>query len=142
MITWSARILAVFGAGHLIGATLLSFHHFQDWLLLRLWAEGDLTELSPADGAFWFGPGGLGLPLLLVGLLIGWMNQRGIVPPAFLAWTLLAWAGVCAVIVEPAPFVLIGIAAVLLLRGARRSGAVPSTDRSHREDADGGGIRR
>ncbi|WP_378731400.1 DUF6463 family protein [Nocardia brasiliensis] len=129
MITWSGRILAFLGALHLTVGTLLSSRYLGEWLSFQLWFDGtDVTELRPAVGAFWLGPGSFGLPLLLIGLLIEWMDRRDIVPPVFLPWALLAWIGVGAVILEPAPWLVAGVAAVLLLVGVRRSAAAPAID--------------
>lgn len=127
MITWAGRILVFLGALHSSLALALSSRYFSDWMSLRLWIDDwDVRALPPAVGAFMFGPGSFGLPLVLVGLLVIWMDRRGITPPDFLAWTLLVWTVLCTV-VTPAPWVLAGIAAVLLLLGARRSTSARST---------------
>ncbi|MEU0506000.1 DUF6463 family protein [Nocardia sp. NPDC005998] len=119
MITWSGRIIAFIGGGHLATGLLLSHAYFKDWLSLQLW--GHWAEDTLPAQAFWSNPAGFGLPLLIVGLLVVWMDRRGIVPPAFLAWMVLAWGGVCALIVEPTPAPVVVAAAVLLLRGIHRA---------------------
>ncbi|WP_433323342.1 DUF6463 family protein [Spirillospora sp. CA-294931] len=116
-ITWAGRILAVVGGGHLTLGLLFSAPHLGDWLTLGLW--GSWWEDTDSASAFWGNPAGFGLPLLLVGLLVGWMDRRGIVPPVFLAWTVLGWGGAVAYIVEPTPGPLVVIAALMLLRGIR-----------------------
>lgn len=125
MIKWAGGILALIGAGHLTLGLLLSHAYFGDWLSLRLWGHWWDDTLSVY--AFWGNPAGFGLPLLLVGLLVAWMGRRDVVPPAFLAWTVLAWGGVCAVIAEPTPAPVVVVAAVLLLRGIHRAKPRPST---------------
>lgn len=117
MIRWAGRLLAFIGAGHLTLGVLSSSGYFDDWLSLRLW--GHWWEDTGAAHAFWSNPGGFGLPLFLVGALTLWMDRNGIVPPAFLAWTVLIWSAVCAVLAEPTPWPVVVIAAMLLLRGIR-----------------------
>ncbi|MFC4124296.1 DUF6463 family protein [Nocardia rhizosphaerae] len=117
MIAWAGGILAVVGAGHLLLGLVFSVDYFDEWLTFQLW--GRWLEDTPEVNGFWGVPGGFGLPLAIVGALVLWMNSNGIVPPAFLAWTVLAWGAVCAIIVEPTPAPLLVVAALLLLRGIR-----------------------
>ncbi|MFF3666342.1 DUF6463 family protein [Microtetraspora malaysiensis] len=119
MIKWAGRVLAIIGGGHLALGLLFSRASFGDWLSLRLW--GHWRDDTPAVHDFWGNPAGFGLPLLLVGLLVLWMDRRGLTPPAFLAWTMLVWAVACAVIAEPTPAPLLVAAAILLLCGIRRA---------------------
>ncbi|MGW4098606.1 DUF6463 family protein [Mycobacterium sp. NPDC004974] len=121
MTKWAGRILAIIGGGHLTLGLWFSRASFGDWLTLRLW--GHWRDDTPAAHAFWSNPAGFGLPLLLVGLLVLWMDRRGLTPPAFLAWMVLVWAIVCAVIAEPTPAPLLVVASVLLLCGIRRAAA-------------------
>ncbi|WP_280469133.1 hypothetical protein [Nocardia cyriacigeorgica] len=127
MISWAGRILAILGGAHAVGATLLGYRHFDQWFTFGLWfPDSAITELPAPIGGFWLGPGSFGVPLLLVGLLVTWMDRRAITPPAFLAWTLIGWTAGCALIFEPAPWVLAIAAAVQLLMGIRRAGnAIP-----------------
>ncbi|APA98365.1 hypothetical protein [Nocardia seriolae] len=67
--------------------------------------------------AFWSNPAGFGLPLFIIGLLILWLNHRAIVPPPFLAWTVLIWSAILAFIAEPTPAPVLLAAAAMLLRG-------------------------
>ncbi|WP_280235947.1 DUF6463 family protein [Nocardia cyriacigeorgica] len=123
MINWAGRILAFLGGVHLTAATLLSHRHFAEWFTFGLWLpDSDITELPAPIGAFWFGPGSFGAPLLLLGVLVVWMDRRHITPPAFLAVALIAWTLLCALIFEPAPWVLATAAAVTLLIGIRHAG--------------------
>lgn len=72
-------------------------------------------------GAFWMGPGSFGVPLLLPGCLIVWLDRCAIAPPTYLAWSLPVWTAGCALIFEPAPWLLASAASVLLLIGIRRA---------------------
>ncbi|MGW6422818.1 DUF6463 family protein [Nocardia sp. NPDC055053] len=125
MIKWAGMVLAIIGGGHLAIGLLLSSSSFDEWLSFELW--GHWWEDTPAANSFWANPAGFGWPLLLVGSLIVWMDRRGIVPPEFLAWAVLGWGVVCAVIVEPTPGPVVVIAAVVLLRGIRVAGAQAGT---------------
>lgn len=120
-IRWAGWILAIIGGGHLTLGLLISASSFDEWLTLELW--GHWWEDTRAANSFWANPAGFGWPLLLVGALIVWMDRRGIVPPEFLAWAVLGWGVVCAVIVEPTPGPVVVIAAILLLRGIRVAAA-------------------
>jgi len=137
MIKWAGRLLALIGAGHLTLGLLLSLDYVEDWLSLRLW--NNWLDDTPAVNAFWGNLAGFGLPLLIVGLLVTWMDRRGIVPPPFLAWTVLAWSSVFAVIAEPTPAPVMMVAAIMLLRGIHRAAtpAEPAPNTAKREPADG-----
>lgn len=125
MIKGAGVVLAIIGGGHLTIGLLLSASSFDEWLSFELW--GHWWEDTPAANSFWANPAGFGWPLLLVGSLIVWMDRRGIVPPEFLAWAVLGWGVVCAVIVEPTPGPVVVIAAIVLLRGIRVAGAQEGT---------------
>ncbi|MGY5223178.1 hypothetical protein [Nocardia asiatica] len=77
--------------------------------------------MSPAMASFWLTTGSFGVPLVLVGVLVLWLDRRGIVPPPFVAWTLGIWSALAGVILEPAPWALAWIAVGLLAVGARRA---------------------
>ncbi|MCP2339775.1 DUF6463 family protein [Actinomadura rupiterrae] len=119
MIWWAGRGLALIGGGHLAIGLLLSRSYFDDWFALRLW--GHWTEDTHQASYFWANPAGFGWPLLLIGLTVVWMDRRGITPPLFLAWMVLGWAVVCAVIAEPTPGPVLVAFAVMLLRGVQKA---------------------
>jgi len=50
-----------------------------------------------------------------------WKHTCAIAPPTYLAWSLPVWTAGCALIFEPAPWVLAWAASVLLLIGIRRA---------------------
>ncbi|MFJ8650110.1 hypothetical protein ACIRNI_28865 [Streptomyces sp. NPDC093546] len=123
MIKWAGRIFVFLGLGHTLGALVLTLPRYADaWFTAELWPlkEG-IVEMGPAMGAFWLTTGSFGIPLIVVGLLVLWLDRRGIVPPPFVAWTLGVWSLLGAVMVEPAPWVLAWVAVGLLVAGARRS---------------------
>jgi hypothetical protein len=77
--------------------------------------------MSPSMSAFWISVGGFGVPLLTLGCTVLWLERRGIVPPAFIGWAVLAWTIACTVILLPSPWILVVAGAVLYLAGVRRA---------------------
>lgn len=121
MIKVAGVLVVLVGVGHLLVAlALYAPPHVGAWFSGALWGE-DLGAMSDAGAALWLTVDSFGLPLALVGLLILWLDRRGITPPSFVAWTIGAWAVVEAVIFGPSPSWLLPIAAGLLLAGAHRS---------------------
>ncbi len=132
-VTWAGRILVVFGTGHLVGALALTVHdHGRRWFSAQLWRlDEGILDMSPAMAAFWLTTGSFAAPLILCGAMVLWLDRQGVAPPRFVAWMLVAWSAVVAVIVEPAPWVLLTLAGGLLLAAARPSshqapGATPA----------------
>jgi hypothetical protein len=62
-----------------------------------LWKD-DLANMSPANSALWLSVDSFGVPLIVIGLLVSWLDRRGIAPPQFVAWTLGIWTLIDAVI--------------------------------------------
>lgn len=123
MMQWAGRILVFLGAGHtVLSLAMVAPDHAAAWFGARLWRpEEGILEMSPAMAAYWLTVGGFGIPLLTLGLTVLWMHRRGIVPPAFIGWILLAWTLVDAVVLLPSPWVLGVAASVLYLAGVRRA---------------------
>ncbi|HEY1176597.1 MAG TPA: DUF6463 family protein [Phytomonospora sp.] len=121
MITWAGRLILLIGVGHtLIALALTAPDHAEAWFTTGVWGEA-LTDMSQANGAYWFSLGSFGPLQIVLGLLVLWMDRRGIVPPTFLAWTLAANAVVCGVIFGPSPWPVDLVSAGLLIAGARRA---------------------
>ena len=112
----------VFGTGHLAGALALTAREHADrWFTAELWRmEEGILDMSPAMAAFWLTTGSFGAPLILLGALVLWLDRQGMAPPRFAAWMLVGWSLLAAVIVEPAPWVLITAAGVLLVTASGR----------------------
>ncbi|WP_280239725.1 DUF6463 family protein [Nocardia abscessus] len=123
MIKWAGRLLVFLGLGHTLGSyVLVAPDHADSWFGAKLWSpEEGISEMSPAMASFWLTTGSFGVPLALIGVLVLWLDRRGIVPPSFVAWTLGAWSVLAGVILEPAPWALAWIAVGLLAVGARRA---------------------
>ncbi|MFD1936438.1 MULTISPECIES: DUF6463 family protein [Nonomuraea] len=121
LVVLGGRITAFLGAFHLVVTIALNVSHLPAWFSGGLWFPANgLSELPPAVGAFWLTIGSFGLPLLTLGLLVAWLGNRGVVPPAFVAWALGGWCTIGAVAFEPSPFILVWVPAVMLLRAAGR----------------------
>ena len=61
------------------------------------------------------------MPLIVVGLMVLWLDRRGITPPPFVAWTLGIWTVVDAVILLLTPWPILRLANILLLVGVRQA---------------------
>ncbi|WJV50975.1 DUF6463 family protein [Streptomyces flavofungini] len=122
MIKWAGWIITFCGTAHTLGALTVekAARHAGTWFSGGLWDE-DLADMSPAGSAYWLSLDSFGIPLLLIGVTVLWLDRRGITPPTFLAWTLGAWTLVDAVILPFTPWPLFVLACALLLIGARRA---------------------
>ncbi|MFG3338346.1 DUF6463 family protein [Glycomyces sp. NPDC048151] len=123
MIKWAGRIFVFLGIGHtVLSLALVAPEHAATWFSAGLWSpEEGIIAMSPAMSAYWLSIGGFGVPLLAFGLLTLWMDRRGLVPPAFLGWILLAWAAANTAILVVSPWILAVAAAILYLAGVRRA---------------------
>ncbi|MGN9783884.1 DUF6463 family protein [Nonomuraea sp. ZG12] len=123
MIKWAGRLIVLFGVLHTLGALTVegAAHHAGAWFSGELWGE-DLAAMSPANSAYWLSVDSFGVPVILIGLTVLWLDRRGITPPTFIAWTLGIWSVIDAVVLGPTPQALAGpLPAILLLIGARRA---------------------
>ncbi|MBB5084053.1 DUF6463 family protein [Nonomuraea endophytica] len=128
MIKWAGWLITLFGAAHTVGALTVekAASHAGTWFSGGLRAD-DLSAMSPANSAYWLSVASFGVPLVVVGLTVLWLERRGITPPTFIAWILGIWTGVGAVILTFTPWPLLAIAVVLLLLAARRDNLAPQT---------------
>ena len=130
----AAAIMILIGAGHFV--TLVAFGAGAGPSMLRwvdegLWAAVPVT-LGPAPTAaalenevtFWAGLGSFSVPLTALGGLLWAQASRGISPPRWVGWTMIAWFGVNTALLVPSPSVLGVVAGALLFLCAR---GVPST---------------
>lgn len=124
MIKWAGGLIVFLGAAHTIGALTVegAWHHADTWFSGALRRE-DLAAMSPANSALWLSLESFGIPLTLVGLTVLWLDRRGITPPPFLAWTLMIWTLVDALILTLTPWPILLLASILLLVGTRRATA-------------------
>lgn len=123
---WAGRILMALGVIHLVLMTSLAHEHVPGWFGLDLWDAGaDPTRIQPPLGAFWSSYGSFGLPLLLLGAFVVHQARRGVPSPRFVGWGVGLWALGGAYLLEPTPFVVAIIPAVLILRD--QATAAPKT---------------
>ena len=122
MIKWAGWLIVFYGAAHTLGALTVerAARHAGAWFSGGLWRD-DLTAMSAANSAYWLSLGSFGIPLIVVGLTVLWLDRRGITPPQFIAWTLGIWTLVDAVVLALTPWPLLLLANVLLLTGVRRT---------------------
>lgn len=121
-VRWAGRILVVFGVGHLLGAFALTLRdHADRWFTTDLWQlDEGIVDMSPAMAAFWLTTGSFAAPLIMLGAVVLWLDRRGIALPRSAGWMLVIWSALAAVILEPAPWVLLTVAGGLLLAGPAR----------------------
>jgi hypothetical protein len=122
MIKWAGWILTLSGAAHTLGALTAekAARHAGTWFSGGLWHE-DLSEMSPAGSAYWLSVDSFGPQLVVIGLIVLWLDRRGITPPRFIAWILGIWTVVDAVVQPFTPWPLGVLAIVLLVVGGRRA---------------------
>ncbi|GLZ76630.1 hypothetical protein Afil01_14370 [Actinorhabdospora filicis] len=121
---WAGRIMMALGVIHLVLMTGLAYKHVPGWFGLELWdPKADPTSIQPSLGAFWSSYGSFSVPLLLLGAFTVHQGRRGVPVPRFVGWGVGLWALGGAYLLEPTPFVLALIPAILILK-----------DRSPRED--------
>jgi hypothetical protein len=135
MIKWAGRLIVLYGAAHTLGAltALGAASHAGTWFSGALWGD-DLANMSPAMSAYWLSVNSFGLPLTVVGLTVLWLDRRGITPPAFIAWALGTWTVLDAVMAGPGigQGLILLVAIILLLVGARRATPLDPMDRDRR----------
>ncbi|WP_030776046.1 DUF6463 family protein [Streptomyces sp. NRRL S-920] len=122
MIKWAGWLIVLFGTLHTIGALTVeeAATHADAWFSGAL-RDDDLSAMSPANSAYWLSLGSFGVPLVMVGLTVLWLDRRGITPPSFIAWILGLWTVIDAVVLTLTPWPVLLLAAVLLLVGAGRA---------------------
>ena len=120
-VRWAGYLIVFIGVGHLVAALALTApEHLDAWSSRGVWGE-DLDAMSPAHGAYWLTFGSFGPMQIVLGVLVLWLDRRGLVPPTFVAWTLAANAVLCGVIFGPAPWPVDLVSAGLLLVAARHA---------------------
>jgi hypothetical protein len=122
MIRCAGWMIVFYGAAHTLLALFMldAIRYAGDWYSGALWHD-DLANMGPANSALWLSIDSFGPPLVLVGVIVLWLNQRGITPPSFIAWSLLAWNAIDAPILLFTPWPIILCAAVLLLVGTMKA---------------------
>jgi hypothetical protein len=123
MIKWAAWLLLFYGAAHTLGALTVegAARHAYRWFSGALWNE-DFSTMGPAGSAYWFSLASFGVPMIVVGLMVLWLDRRGIIAPPFVAWTLGIWTVSDAVVLLFTPWPILLVACILLLLGGRREG--------------------
>ena len=123
MVRWAGRLIVFFGAAHTLGALAAegAARHAGAWLRGDLWGD-DLGAMSPANSAYWLSVNSFGPPLVVIGLMVLWLDRRGITPPPFIAWTIGAWTLADTVVAGPGvgQGLILLAAAGLLLAAQRR----------------------
>lgn len=122
MIKWAGRLMVLYGAAHTLLALTVegAARHAGAWFSGELWGA-DFANMGPANSAYWLTLASFGPPLVVIGLIVLWLDRRGIAPPPFIAWTLGILTVVDAVVLLLTPWPILLLANTLLLVGARRA---------------------
>ncbi|MFF3545682.1 DUF6463 family protein [Streptomyces platensis] len=122
MIKSAGWLIVFLGAAHTLLALTLegAARYAGEWFSGALWHE-DFSDMSPANSALWLSLESFGPPLVVVGLIVLWLNRRGITPPPFITWALGILGVVDAVILITTPWPLSVLACGLLWAGGRRA---------------------
>lgn len=139
MVKWAGWIIALAGIGHTLGSLVQAAPDHAGTWFDGVWNLGDYPEMSDATVAWWYSVFSFGPPLLLIGLTVLWLDRRGMTPPLFISWAMVAWVVVGFVVDGPSPLLILLVAAGLLhfgpasaeMRGAgspRRVAGEPSKE--------------
>jgi len=139
-VRWAGVALTLLGCGHLAGGLAMTApRDIGSWFSATLWRPDEgVVDMSPAMSGFWLTIGSFGAPVTILGMLLVWLGRHGIVPPRWMAWTLVTWSAIAAVILEPAPWVVGLGAGGLLLSASQR----PAPDLRERRDRRGASTGR
>ncbi|GGS23749.1 hypothetical protein GCM10010252_73770 [Streptomyces aureoverticillatus] len=121
MVKWAGWIIALAGLGHTLGSLVEAAPDHAGAWFDGVWNMGDYPEMGDATVAWWYSVFSFGPPLLLIGLTVLWLDRRGMAPPLFISWAMVAWVVVGFVVDGPSPLLILLIAVGLLLAGARRA---------------------
>ncbi|MGW4845675.1 hypothetical protein [Nocardia brasiliensis] len=129
-VVWAGRLITLLGAGHTVGALILTRGFVDDWLAGDLWDSSlDLRAPQPILGAFFVSVASFGIPLLLVGWAITRMGHHNLIPPPLLTCALALWITACDLLGGPSPLLLAWLSILTLLIAAHRKArtATPPT---------------
>ncbi len=115
---WAARLMVAISVLHII--VFLPHPYWSEWL------SGGLRNGTASDDSlaiFWALPGGFAVIGFLLGMLVGRLAKEGKPAPAYVGWTLLAWAVGCVALIGPSGFVLGIVPAVMLIAASLVDGA-------------------
>ncbi len=144
MIRWAGWLIVLYGTAHTLGALTVegAAVHAPTWFSGGLWGEG-LANMNPAMSAYWLSVNSFGPMVILIGLILLWLNRRGIMPPPFIAWALGIWTVIGVVVIGPGlgQDVILLVASGLLLVGARRAAARDHAPQVGVDGVETGGFR-
>ncbi|WP_280243431.1 DUF6463 family protein [Nocardia abscessus] len=127
LLRWASGLMLVLGTGHLLLLALGAWEEITGWVDRGIWAAVPL-ELSGAATVeslqnkltFWAGPGSFAVPLMLLGLLIWHLADRGVAVPAWIGWGLAVWCLLGGILLVPSPYFVGVIAGILIIWAARK----------------------
>lgn len=115
---WS---LIVIGVGHTAILAVMSGHVIPGWLTGEMHGALFSSAITETQLAFWAGPGGFPLPLVLLGCLTIGRARKGEAMPRYVGWALAAWAVFGSYVGFPGGFLLFALPVPLLLLDAHRA---------------------
>jgi len=108
---WAGRSLLIIAALHTLATGIHPF--WATWFSGELWSPD--PENAYAVTAFWALPGGFTVIMVLLGLLVVHLANRGEVAPGYVGWTLLGWVVLCVAIIGVSGFLTGLVPATMLI---------------------------
>jgi len=113
---WAGRLIVAISLLHIVFFVTVSWEYLPSWFAGDLWANEPFgADMSQAQAHFWVLLGSFAVPLLLLGAVIARSAREDRPLPAYVTWTLTAWVLVCALLLEPAGFPFLLVAAGMLV---------------------------
>lgn len=121
MVRFAAVSMIVLGVVHMFVLGVDLPGEMPRWFNLNLWTfdhwqpvRDQDVDLALSNAVFWATMGSFALPIMLLGVLILWLDKRGLPIPPFVGWAMVGWFAIMTLLMPPSGFP-VGLAVALLL---------------------------